>query len=196
MNWAGVTGVTDGGVGGASRSTTRSLAAFKFTFFVATVTNSVISSHAVGSVNVWSKVSYIYLKKFGCIYVCMCLCPFLRHKAGQFFTYEMLLMIMKLCFKCKIYGLLNQEKFKINVTTKNTNNFKLFFYSWVLIWVIMYYISPGCGLLRCFLRRLGSRRNSNHNIVSGDIGTVPGLNKSTSIVTQWLLFQLIYDFGT
>ena len=41
---------------------------------------------------------------------------------------------------------------------------------------------PGDGLEICSFSNPGFKRNSNHKTVSGEIGTVPGLNKSTSIV--------------
>lgn len=40
---------------------------------------------------------------------------------------------------------------------------------------------PDESFFRCFSNKSGSKRNSNHNTVSDDMGTVPGLSKSTSI---------------
>lgn len=41
---------------------------------------------------------------------------------------------------------------------------------------------PGDILDICCSNNDGFNKNSNHKIVSGDIGTVPGRNKSTSII--------------
>lgn len=56
---------------------------------------------------------------------------------------------------------------------------------------------PGFGFCNCFNSKSGSNRNSNHNTVSGEMGTVPGLNKSTSILdfNLWcikLTFKIFY----
>lgn len=48
---------------------------------------------------------------------------------------------------------------------------------------------PGEGFEMCFSNKEGFKRNSNHNIVSGDIGTVPGLKRSTSIIKN-ILFHI------
>lgn len=48
---------------------------------------------------------------------------------------------------------------------------------------------PGKGFDRCFCSKEGFNKNSNHKIVSGEIGTVPGLGKSTSMI----IISLIYS---
>ena len=47
---------------------------------------------------------------------------------------------------------------------------------------------PGKGFERCFCNSGGFKRNSNHNTVSGEMGTVPGRNKSTSIIGFFAFF--------
>lgn len=41
---------------------------------------------------------------------------------------------------------------------------------------------PGKGFDKCFSSNEGFSKNSNHSIVSGEIGTVPGLSRSTSML--------------